>query len=211
MSSTASPLKKFNELLAKEMEKANLYEKNGMWEQAKKQWLDIIEYCRLFAKKTPDLKPAMAKMIQQKADGLMERVQRTEAKISQPSAPPRKEPAPVEDEGPTVVETTPPPEESIKPKVGPFAKQQPGSDGSPAEAPKGDKKNFINVGNEHIEVPDDFPLVEITPKEGAFKPPSKPSDKVQIDKTKFPVDGEQPPASPSDSKPAKPGSNKPKA
>ncbi|MBN2150410.1 MAG: hypothetical protein JW839_03085, partial [Candidatus Lokiarchaeota archaeon] len=81
MSSTQSPLKMFNELLAKEIERANAYEKSGQMEQAKKQWLDIIEYCRLFAKKTAELKPAVVQMILQKADKLLDRVRAIESKL----------------------------------------------------------------------------------------------------------------------------------
>ncbi|NMC04392.1 MAG: hypothetical protein GYA24_04230, partial [Candidatus Lokiarchaeota archaeon] len=62
-------------------------------------------------------------------------------------------------------------------------------------------KKFINVGTQNIEVPDDFPLVEITPKD-SFKPPSVPPEKMQIDKTRIDVDDKgKPPGKPSTGKP----------
>nr|MDO8087419.1 hypothetical protein [Candidatus Sigynarchaeum springense] len=185
MSSTQSPLKKFNELLAKEIERANQYEKSGQLEQAKKQWLDIIEYCRLFAKKTPDLKPALVQMIMQKADKLLERVRAIESKLGgsvslhiEPSGSktvPAEDPPAIVDDGVLAGNVRP----------------------GPPSTTKGDAdKKFINVGGQNIEVPDDFPLVEITPKD-SFKPPSVPPEKIEIDKTRFSVDdGKNAPAKP---------------
>ncbi len=196
MSSAQSPLKKFNELLAKEIERANVYEKAGSLEQAKKQWLDIIEYCRLFAKKTTDLKPAVVQMILQKADKLLDRVRAIESKlggsISFHEESSGGKPLPVDD-SPAIVDD-----------------QAPASASKPASAPgtaKGDAdKKFINVGTQNIEVPDDFPLVEITPKD-SFKPPSVPPEKMEIDKTRFSVDdGKKAPAKPA----AKPAPGKPR-
>ncbi len=205
MSSAQSPLKKFNELLAKEIERANAYEKAGSLEQAKKQWLDIIEYCRLFAKKTPDLKPALVQMILQKADKLLDRVRTIESKLggsvsyhvessSGKQLPAEDSPAIVDDEKPA---------RSVQPSPSSTTKSAP----SPGTA-KGDAdKKFINVGNQNIEVPDDFPLVEITPKD-SFKPPSVPPEKMEIDKTRFSVDdGKKAPTKPA----AKPAPGKPRA
>ena len=211
--SAQNPLKKFNEILAKEIERANAYEKNGMWEQAKKQWLDLIEYCRLFAKKTPDLKPAMTKMILQKADALMERVNRAEAKLGQLAgtaiSKPRK--APKDEDEDVVVNVEIPPVNALKPKNKPgTSNTKTVTKSSAAIKPDDSQKKFIDVGDEHIEVPDDFPLVEITPKEGAFKPAVTPPDKVQLDKTRYPVDGAKPPAKPASKPAAKPGPNKPR-
>ncbi|HME52818.1 MAG TPA: hypothetical protein VKM55_11415 [Candidatus Lokiarchaeia archaeon] len=216
--SSQNPLKKFNEILAKEIERANAYEKNGMWEQAKKQWLDLIEYCRLFAKKTEGLKPAMQKMILQKADALMERVQRAESKLGQlagvSQAKPRKDQE--EEDEAVVVNVEVPPTDALKPKSKqgkPAAKAVTKS--SANIKTDGAQKKFIAVGEEHIEVPDDFPLVEITPAEGAFKPASAPSDKVEIDTTRYPVDEAKLPAKtakkPAPKPAAKPGPNKPRA
>ena len=200
-------MKKFNEILAKEIERANAYEKNNMWEEAKKQWLDLIEYCRLFAKKTPELKPAMTKMILQKADALMERVNRSEAKIgvlaSATSPKPRKQ-LKNEDES-VVVNVEIPPVDALKPKSKPDTlTTKTVTKSAAAIKPDDTQKKFIAVGDEHIEVPDDFPLVEITPKDGAFKPASTPPDKVQLDKTRFPVDDGKSPAKPVAKPAAKP-------
>ncbi|MEX2681182.1 MAG: hypothetical protein Q6373_006250 [Candidatus Sigynarchaeota archaeon] len=205
MSSTPSPLKKFNELLAKEIERANAYEKSGQLEQAKKQWLDIIEYCHLFAKKTADLKPAVVQMILQKADKLLDRVRAIESKlggsVSFHVESSGSKPHPTED-SPAIVDEN-----------APGAGLQPGPTiaSKPAPVPsiaKGDTdKKFINVGNQNIEVPDDFPLVEITPKD-SFKPPSVPPEKMEIDKTRFSVDdGKTTTAKPA----AKPPPGKPRA
>jgi hypothetical protein len=224
--SASNPLKKFNEILAKEIERANAYEKNNMWEEAKKQWLDLIEYCRLFAKKTPDLKPAMTKMILQKADALMERVNRAEAKLgvlAGPVIPKQKKQQKTEDES-DIINVDIPSVDAVKPKTKPDTPTTKSVTKSAADIKPVDAKKFIAVGDEHIEVPDDFPLVEITPKEGAFKPASTPPDKVQLDKTRFPVDNAKPAAIAPATKPApkpaakpalkpaaKPGPNKPKA
>lgn len=214
--STPNPLKKFNEILAKEIERANAYEKNGMWEQAKKQWLDLIEYCRLFAKKTPELKLATTKMILQKADALMERVQRAEAKLGQLAGVPKPKPREVqEDEDEAVVvnvETPPVGASKSKSKQGTSTTKAVTKSSANIKT-DGAQKKFIAVGDEHIEVPDDFPLVEITPKEGAFKPAKTPPDKVQLDKTRYPIDGTKPSAKsalkPAPKSAAKPGPKKP--
>jgi hypothetical protein len=199
-------LKKFNELLAKEIERANLYEKNGSLEEAKKQWLDVIEYCRLFAKKTPDLKPAVTQMILQKAEKLLDRVRAIESKLGgsvsfhvEPSG--SGKPLSTED-SPEIVDDGAP-AKGIQHGSPGTARSSPGSSTTKGDA---DKK-FINVGSQNIEVPDDFPLVEITPKD-SFKPPSVPSEKVEIDKTRFNVDdGKRPPAKPA----AKPAPGKPRS
>ncbi len=205
MSGAQNPLKKFNELLAKEIERANLYEKNGSLEEAKKQWLDVIEYCRLFAKKTPDLKPAVTQMILQKADKLLDRVRAIESKLGgsvsfhvEPSGNDKSistddAPEIVDDGAPAkAIQTGPPSKAKLSP--------------TPSTTKSDADRKFINVGSQNIEVPDDFPLVEITPKD-SFKPPSVPSEKVEIDKTRFNVDdGKRAPAKPT----AKPAPGKPR-
>jgi len=211
--SAQNPLKKFNEILAKEIARANAYEKNGLWEQAKKQWLDLIEYCRLFAKKTPDLKPAVTKMILQKADALMERVQHADGKLGQlaggiPSSNPKK--VQENDDESVVIDVENPPVDAVKPRKKTSTSSKTVTKSSANIKPDDSQKKFIAVGDEHIEVPDDFPLVEITPKEGAFKPAKTPSDKVQLDKTRYPVNDVTPSAKPAKKPAAKPA-NKPKA
>ena len=206
MSSPQNPLKKFNELLAKEIERANAYEKSGSLEQAKKQWLDVIEYCRLFAKKTPDLKPAVTQMILQKADKLLDRVRAIESKLGgsvsyhvEPSGNGKPLPA---DDSPEIVDEGAP-AKGMQPAPKSVVKPSPGSSSAKGDA---DKK-FINVGSQNIEVPDDFPLVEITPKD-SFKPPSVPPEKMEIDKTRFKVDdGKGTPGKPT----AKPAPGKPRS
>lgn len=200
MSNAQSPLKKFNELLAKEIERANLYEKNGSLDQAKKQWLDVIEYCRLFAKKTPDLRPAVVQMILQKADKLLDRVRAIESK-QRGSVSLHVEPSGFMKDitGEDVPEIINEASTAVAPK------RDTTGTASHTPAPRASKdeveKKFINVGTQNIEVPDDFPLVEITPKD-SFKPPSVPPEKMQIDKTRIDVDDKgKPPGKPSTGKP----------
>ncbi len=55
--------------------------------------------------------------------------------------------------------------------------------------PGGGQKKFIEVGDERVEIPDDFPLIEITPKD-SFKPATTPSEPVEIDSTKHYIDAD---------------------
>ncbi|MHA1369062.1 MAG: hypothetical protein ACTSWN_06260 [Promethearchaeota archaeon] len=71
-------LKEFNMILQSEIQKANKLEESGEYEAAKSKWLDIIEYCKLFANNEPGLKESLREMILEKSKGLMGRVERIE-------------------------------------------------------------------------------------------------------------------------------------
>ena len=77
-----SELKKFNIVIKAAIQKAQLYEKNELWHKARDEWLDIIEYCLLFADKTSNLKKSTKEMISEKAQNLMKRVDKIDEKIS---------------------------------------------------------------------------------------------------------------------------------
>lgn len=203
-------LKKFNQIIQEEIKKAHLYEKNDMWKSARKTWLDIIEYCLLFAKKTPGLKKDVARMITNKANKLMERVERIDDKIAEeeldagmPATPFQQDASKtvMEEreqhmEGETVytepeIQDLPAPassgdlqEQFTEPKEEREEvneiADEPPSIGTNLQ---GDDPQFIEVGDVKIEIPDDFPLKEI-PRKDSFKPPDSEPDPVQIDKTR---------------------------
>jgi hypothetical protein len=175
-----SELKKFNEIVSKEIEQAKLYEKNQLWKKAKQEWLDIIEYCLLFAKKTPNLKPNTAKMIIDKAQGLLTKAEQLDAKIKEEeytASMGAKLVPPVGMEEPKIVD-----EEEEQDLTSTEGESPP----SPEESgPTGGSS--INVGDQAIDVPDDFPLKEITPKDSFREPKVKP-DRTTIDSTKYYMD-----------------------
>lgn len=187
-------LKQFNEIISAEIERAHEFERNNLWKNARQVWLDICEYCLLFARKTPGLKTATAKMIITKAEKLMERVARIDEKIEAeqlaavPEPPmPRHDAMPIMPAGQAMqpdhdLEARPSREDHDTDSRGP------GPSADPTSRAGGDRgSKIIEVGDEDIAIPDDFPLIEITPK-NSFKPASIPPEPTRIDSTKHPVD-----------------------
>ncbi|MHA1680193.1 MAG: hypothetical protein ACTSUE_04245 [Promethearchaeota archaeon] len=194
-------LKTFNKIIQEEIQKAHLFEKNKLWKRAKNSWLDIIEYCILFAKKTPNLKDDVASMILNKANKLMDRVKKIENEIADEEMTPPRAVEHVEDvhEPPRVESPVQSSEDESEYPGTPVSDQgssifsptipQFRDDGTaemkrPVDAKGGrGEESFIKVGDVKIDIPDDFPLVEITPKD-SFKPPEESSSKVEVDTTR---------------------------
>ena len=63
------------------LKKARMLEKQGSLAKAKIQWLDIIEYCRLFVQKTPNLSLKVRNMIIGKAEEFKKHVLCIQEKI----------------------------------------------------------------------------------------------------------------------------------
>lgn len=176
-------LKKFNEIISTEIERARKYEDNEFWHEAKKIWLDLIEYCMLFAKKTPDLKTSIADMIISKAQNLIKRVDRIDEKIRFEKIELKQSvdsPAQA-DEDLFVIEDEEP-EQSDQLKVSPSVSEK-------HETMEDESNKIINVGEEEINIPDDFPLIEITPSD-SFQPPKIVPEKQEIDRTVEIIDEE---------------------
>nr|MDO8117929.1 hypothetical protein [Candidatus Sigynarchaeota archaeon] len=194
-----SVLNKFNGIVTVEIQRATNHEKKGEWREAREAWLDIIEYCLLFARKTPELKIGTSRMIIEKAQKLMARVETIDEKIraerlySTPHEPTGAlnflSPGPGEEppkEAAMVYQANEKQQDLNGQLKAAIEKMEPArKEGSKSS----DGKNFIEVGEERIEIPDNFPLIEITPKD-SFKPAAVTSERLEIDSTKHYVDGE---------------------
>ncbi|MHA1793275.1 MAG: hypothetical protein ACTSVI_11565, partial [Promethearchaeota archaeon] len=184
-----------NSILQQEVKKAKILEENKRFDEAKSLWLDIIEYSILFAEKTPELKEETASMIKDKANALMAHVKELESFINEKKNDAQKN-----------NEIMPELENKINKKSNDaFKEQEKLEDKSKVEnddkeehsninnakeenisqekIAKDDSKKFIEVGTEKITIPNDFPLVEITPDD-SFKPPEIQPEKIQIDKVR---------------------------
>lgn len=184
-----SELKKFNMVIKEAIQKAQLYEKNELWHKARNQWLDIIEYCLLFADKTTDLKRTTKEMISEKAQNLMKRVDQIDEKISVEEIADEPEVEALTDEEATI----PVAGEGKPPEIQDSDVSIDHEDDSITivdDAAEAEDKKFVEIGEEKIEIPDDFPLIEITPKD-SFKPAEVESEKMQIDSTKHYVGEEE--------------------
>ncbi|MFX0100069.1 MAG: hypothetical protein ACFFCS_10855 [Candidatus Hodarchaeota archaeon] len=182
-----SELKKFNIVIKEAIRKAQLYEKNELWHKARDEWLDIIEYCLLFADKTPDIKRSTKEMISEKAQNLMKRVDKIDEKITveEITESPAVE-AQISDEDQATIGI----EDSGSSDTSISINDEQDTITIVDDTPAPKEKKFVEIGEEKIEIPDDFPLIEITPKD-SFKPAEVASEKVKIDSTIHYVDKDE--------------------
>lgn len=224
----SSAIKHFNQVVASGIQVARRLEDENNWPAAKQQWLDVVEYCLLFVKKTPGLSDKLKRLIVEKSDAFVARVKRIEEKIKVekldyedgdeatllrmttnfPSTPaseteppgddashsphPFNEEAFDEQDDVASIETgepagAAPVEEQIEGEGEITEGVGDGFSTAGQDEINAGGGRSITVGDTVIDIPDDFPLIEITPPD-SFKPASVEHETMEIDKTSYPVE-----------------------